>query len=94
MVIAQLAWLRQNTQLPLLLATPRHVIDEGTIDIGAPATDGVEQRVRVCDEILFVGELIRDDLGVTDLAEHHQATRHADCFSSCTGSHGAYTDPF
>ena len=77
-----------------LFPTPCHVVDEWAIDIGAPATDGIEECVRVCDEILFVGELIRDDLGVTDVAEHHQATRHADCFSSCTRSHGVYTDPF
>jgi hypothetical protein len=57
-----------------LFPTPGHVIDEGAVDIGASATDGIEKRVRVCDKILFVGQLVRDDLGVTDLAKHHQAT--------------------
>lgn len=56
-----------------LFPTPRHIIDEGAVDIGASATDGIEERVRVCNEILFVGQLVRDDLGVTDVAEHHQA---------------------
>lgn len=72
----------------------RHIVNEGPVDIGTSATNGIEQRVRVCDEILFVGELVRYDLRVADVAEHHQAARHANCFSSCTRRHGAYTDPF
>jgi len=77
-----------------LLPTPRHVVDEGAIDVGATATDRIEERVGVCDKILLVGELVRDDLGIADVAEHHQAARYADSFSSCTCTHGAYTDPF
>lgn len=83
-----------KTYRAALLPTPRHIIDEGTVDICASATDGIEERVGVCDKILFVGELVRNNLRVADVAEHHQAARHSDCFSSCTGSHGAYTDPF
>lgn len=77
-----------------LLPTPRHVIDEGSIDVGASATDRIEERVRVCDKILFISELVRNDLGIADITEHHQSTRHSDRFSSCTCSHEAYTDPF
>ena len=54
-----------------LFPTPCHVVDEGAVDIGASATDGIEQRVRICDKILFIRELIRNHLGVTDVAEHH-----------------------
>ena len=85
---------RFTTNASLSLPAAGHVVDEGAVDIGATATDGIEQRVRICDKILFIGELVRNDLGVTDVAEHHQATRHADRFSSCACSHGVYTDPF
>lgn len=52
----------------------RHIVNEGPVDIGATATNGIEQRVRVCDKILFVREFIRNDLGIADVAEHHQTT--------------------
>jgi hypothetical protein len=57
-----------------LLPTPRHIIDEGTVDIGASATDGIEERVCICNEILFIRELVRNDLGIADVTEHHQTT--------------------
>jgi hypothetical protein len=57
-----------------LLPTPGHIIDEGTVDIGASATDGIEERVCICDKILFVRELVRNDLGIADVTEHHQTT--------------------
>lgn len=61
--------LHQHPSLP----AASHIINERTVDIGAPATDGIEERVRVCDKILFVREFIRNDLGIADVAEHHQA---------------------
>ncbi len=76
------------------LAAAGHVVDEGAIDIGASATNGIEEGVCVCDKILFVREFICYDLGIADVAEHHQPTRHSDSFSSCTCSHEVYTDPF
>ena len=76
------------------LPTPSHVVDEGAIDIGAAATDGVEERVRVCDKILFVRELVGNDLRIADVAEHHQAARHPNSFSSSACRHKTYTDPF
>lgn len=84
---------RANNASPSLPAAS-HVVDEGTIDIGTAATDGIEERIRVCDKILFVRELVRNDLGIADITEHHQPTRHSDRFSPCTCSHEAYTDPF
>ena len=67
-----------------LLPAAGHIVNERTVDIGAPAADGIEERVRVCDKILFVREFIRNDLGIADVAEHHQAARYSDGFSSCT----------
>lgn len=67
-----------------LLPAAGHVIDERTVDVCASAADGIEERVRVCDKILFVREFIRNDLGIADVAEHHQAARYSDGFSSCT----------
>ena len=77
-----------------LFPTPCHIVDEGAVDIGASATDGIEQRVRVCDKILFIRELVRNDLDVADVTNHYQPARYADCFSTCTCRHGTYADSF
>lgn len=66
-----------------------HVVDEGAIDVGAADTDGIEECVRICHKILLVGELVRNDLGIANVAEHHQATRYSDSFSSRTCRHDA-----
>ena len=47
-----------------LFTTPCHIVDERAIDVGAAAADGVAERIRVGDEILFVRELVRNDLGI------------------------------
>jgi hypothetical protein len=33
-------------------------------------------------------------LGITGLAQHHQASRDPDRFPPSTSSHSSYTDPF
>ena len=53
------------------LSAAGHVVNEGAIDVGAADTDGIEERVCICHKILLVGELIRNDLGIANVAEHH-----------------------
>lgn len=77
-----------------LFAAAGHVVDEGAVDVGAPATDRIEERICVRHKVLLVGQFLRYNLGIADFAEHHQAARHSYGFSSCTRSHVAYTDPF
>lgn len=48
-----------------------HVVDQGAIDVGAADADGIEERVCICYKILLVRELVRNDLSITDVAEHH-----------------------
>jgi hypothetical protein len=71
-----------------------HVVDEGTIDVGAADADRIKERFKVSDEILLIRKLFTHNLGITGLAEHHQASRNSYCFSPGTPSHSSYTDPF
>ncbi len=57
-----------------LFAAARHVVDERPIDVGATEADGIEEGLGIRDEVLFVGEFIGYDLGVTDITQHHQST--------------------
>ena len=57
----------------MLFSAAGHVVDEGAIDVGAAATDRIEESLRVRHKVLRVGQFLRYDLGVADLAEHHQA---------------------
>jgi hypothetical protein len=76
------------------LAAAGHVVDEGAIDVGAAEADRIEERFEVGDEILLIRKLFTHNLGITGLAEHHQASRNSYCFSPGTPSHSSYTDPF
>ena len=77
-----------------LFAASCHVIDEGAIDVCTANADRIEERVCICNKILLVSELVRNDLRIANLGQHHQAARYSDSFSSCTCTHEAYTDPF
>jgi hypothetical protein len=69
------------------LSTTSHVVDQGSIDVGATEADGIEEGIGVSYKILLVSEFIGHDLGITSIAEHHQPTRYTYCFSSCAPSH-------
>jgi len=58
----------------LSLPTPGHVVDEGAINVGAADADRIEKRFEVGDEILLIRKLFTHNLGITGLAEHHQAS--------------------
>ena len=77
-----------------LFAAAGHVVDERAIDVGAADADRIEKRFEVGDEILLIRKLFTHNLGITGLAEHHQASRNSYCFSPGTPSHSSYTDPF
>ncbi len=72
-----------------LLAAPRHVVNKRPIDVGASEADGIEEGIGVRDKVLFVGEFIGNDLGIADIAQHHQPTRYTDSPSSCAPSHNS-----
>ena len=52
----------------------RHIVDERPINVGATEADGIEESIGIRDKVLFVGEFIGNDLGITSIAEHHQPT--------------------
>ena len=77
-----------------LLSTAGHVVDERAIDVGAADTDRIKERFKVSDEILFIRKRFTHNLGITGLAEHHQASRNPHRFSPYASGHWSYTDPF
>lgn len=76
------------------LAAAGHVVDEGSIDVGATGADPIQQGFEVSHEVLRVWKLFVDDLRITGIAEHHQASRNPYRFSPRAPGHWAYTDPF
>ena len=54
------------------LPAARHVVDQRPINVGAPEADGIEKGLGIRDKVLFVGEFIGHDLGIADVAEHHE----------------------
>ena len=44
------------------LAAPRHVVDQGPIDVGATEADGIEEGIGIRDKVLLIGEFIGHDL--------------------------------
>jgi hypothetical protein len=85
----------KKEELPVsLFPAAGHVVDEGAVDISAADADRIEERFEIGDEILLIRKLFIYDLGVTGLAQHHQASRDPDRFSPSTSSHSSYTDPF
>ncbi len=70
-----------------LLATARHVVDEGAIDVGTAQTDQIKEVVVVCDEVFLVGKFFVHHQGMTGFAQHHQAPRDPHCFSSGAPRH-------
>jgi len=76
------------------LAAAGHVVDEWAIDVGATGTDPIQQGFEVGHEILGISQLFINYLRVAGLAQHHQAPRNSNCFSSCASGHAFYTDPF
>jgi hypothetical protein len=77
-----------------LLAATRHVVNERPVNIGTPNADRIEEGIGVSDKVLLVSEFIGYDLGIADIAQHHQPTRYTYRFSSYTSTHLSYTDPF
>ena len=49
-----------------------HVVDQRPINVGATEADGIEEGLGVRHKVLLVGEFIGHDLGVADIAEHHE----------------------
>lgn len=85
----------KKEELPVsLFPAAGHVVDEGAVDIGAADADRIEERFEIGDEVFLVRKFFIHDLGVTGLAQHHQASRDPDRFSPSTSSHSSYTDPF
>lgn len=77
-----------------LLAAPGHVVDKGSIDVGASGTDPIQQSFEVGHEVLSVWKFFVDDLSITGITQHHQASRNPYRFSPDTPGHCSYTDPF
>lgn len=77
-----------------LLAAAGHVVDEGAIDVGAAGTDPIQQSIEVGYEVLPVRKFFVDDLSITGIAQHHQASRNPYRFSPRASGHWSYTDPF
>ncbi len=77
-----------------LLSAAGHVVDEGAIDVGAADADRIKERFKVSHEILLIRKLFTHNLGITGLAEHHQASRNPYRFSPYASGHWSYTDPF
>jgi hypothetical protein len=78
----------------MLFPAAGHVVDEGAIDVGAADADCIEECFGIGDEVLRIRKLFIHDLGITGLAQHHQASRHPNRFPPSTSSHVSYTDPF
>lgn len=76
------------------LSTAGHVVDEGAVDVGAAGTDPIQQRFKVSHEVLSVRKFFVDDVSITGVAQHHQASRNPYRFSACAPGHWSYTDPF
>ena len=85
---------RVTFERPSSLAATSHVVDEGTIDVGATEADGIEEGIRIRDKVLLVGEFISNDLGVAGIAQHHQPTGYAYRFSPRATSHSPLHRPF
>jgi hypothetical protein len=77
-----------------LLRTPQHIIHERSIDVRASRTDGVKQRFVVLYEILMVRQLLRHDLVIAAVTEHHEPPHNGHRFPTRAASHFVYTDPF
>jgi hypothetical protein len=71
------------------LSATRHVVDQRPIDVGTSQADGIEEDIGIGDKVLLIGQFVGDDLRIAGLAEHHQPTRYAYSFSSCTSSQDA-----
>ncbi|MGE0469569.1 MAG: hypothetical protein AB7P19_09265 [Nitrospira sp.] len=56
-----------------LFAAAGHVVDEGSIDIGAADTDRIEERFKVGDEIFLVGEFLSHHLIMAGIAQHDES---------------------
>jgi hypothetical protein len=76
------------------LATTRHVVDQGPIDVCATEADGVKEGIGIRHKVLLVGEFIGHDLGIAGITQHHQPTRYAYGFSSGAPSHDVLHRPF
>lgn len=79
---------------PVSLSAAGHVVDEGAIDVGAAGADPIQQGFEVGHEVLPVGKFFIDDLSITGIAQHHQASRNPYGFSPHAPGHWSYTDPF
>lgn len=77
-----------------LFSAARHVVDEGAVDVCAARANSIQQCFEIGHEVLCVRKLVIDDMGITGLTQHHQASRNPDGFSSRAPGHVSYTDPF
>ena len=88
-VAARVGRVRREDFSTSSLSATCHVVDQGSIDVGATEADGIEKGIGIRNKILLVGEFIGHDLGVAGVAEHHQPARYAYCLSSGAPSHAA-----
>lgn len=56
-----------------LLPAPRHVVDQGAVDVGTAHADEVKEFIVVGDEVFCIHEFFVHDQGMAGVAEHHQA---------------------
>ena len=50
-----------------------HVVDEGSIDIGAADADRIEERFKVGDEIFLVGQFLGHHLIMAGITQHDES---------------------
>ena len=70
-IAAGVGRVRREDFLTSSFPATRHVVDQGSIDVGTTEADRIEEGLGIRDKILLVGEFIGHHLGMAGIAEHH-----------------------